>query len=96
MSKKIGKIITILFLISDRANGYIVDWRKLNKMCDQLDRRGCEIVDELHLEITNLEMTIADLKSEIVEDLERSPLNASHIEAHESYMMKLSEKWEAK
>ena len=38
-------------------------------MCDQYDRRGCEIVDELHLEITNLEMIIADLKKDIVSDL---------------------------
>ena len=38
-------------------------------MCDELDNRGCEVVDELYLAIANLEMTIADLKSEIVEDL---------------------------
>ena len=38
-------------------------------MCDQLDGRGCEVVDELNLVITNLEMTIADLKKDIVSDL---------------------------
>lgn len=40
-------------------------------MCDQYDNRGCEVVDELHLEITNLEMTIAEMKLDIVEDLKR-------------------------
>lgn len=38
-------------------------------MCDQANHDNCEIVDELHLEITNLEMTIADLKVEILDDL---------------------------
>lgn len=38
-------------------------------MCDQANHDNCEIIDDLHLTITNLEMTIADLKSEIVEDL---------------------------
>ena len=38
-------------------------------MCDQANHDNCEILDDLHLTITNLEMTIADLKVDIVEDL---------------------------
>ncbi len=40
-------------------------------MCDQANHDNCEIIDDMHLTITNLEMTIADLKAEIVKDLEQ-------------------------
>lgn len=43
-----------------------------------------------------LQITVNKLISEFVNDLENSPLNASHIESHESYMMTLLEKWEGK
>ena len=36
------------------------------------------------------------LISEFVEDLKKAPMNASHIESHETYMMQLLEKWEEK
>ena len=39
-------------------------------MCNQLDNRSCEVVDELHLEITNLEMTISDTKQDYNEVVE--------------------------
>jgi len=65
-------------------------------MCDQLDGRGCEIVDELYLVITNLEMTIADLKSEIVEDL--CSLNKWPVSLPYSFepLNILKKKWEVK
>ena len=34
-------------------------------MCDQANHNNCEIIDDLHLTITNLEMTIADLEAQI-------------------------------
>ena len=34
-------------------------------MCDELDAMGCEVVDDMYLTISNLEMTIVDLKSEL-------------------------------
>ena len=63
-------------------------------MCDQYNNRGCEVVDELHLEITNLEMTIADLKQEIVEDLKELGIKLG-IDMDRRYH-KLIKKWEAK
>ena len=65
-------------------------------MCDQLDGRGCEVVDELYLEITNLEMTIADLKKDIVYDLEEI---RDYVHANKTYSQDIIpyiQKWEAK
>ncbi len=60
-------------------------------MCDQANHDNCEILDDLHLTISDLEMIIADLKAEVLEDLE-------HIY---KFFTKLTvsnkiEKWEAK
>ena len=70
-------------------------------MCDQLDGRGCEVVDELEMTITNLEMTIADLKVEIIEDLKRGSggINKKNNLWHFIASWKVDElikKWEAK
>ena len=63
-------------------------------MCDQANHDNCEIIDELYLTISNLEMTIADLKAEFLEDLKEFELKRY------SDMMRtltrLREKWEAK
>ena len=58
-------------------------------MCDQANHDNCEIIDDLHLTITNLEMTIADLKGEFLNDLEL--ILEGKIAAP-----KLYKKWEAK
>ena len=34
-------------------------------MCDQLDMRGCEVVDDLNLEIDNLNEKITELETEL-------------------------------
>ena len=70
-------------------------------MCDQANHDNCEIIDALHLTITNLEMTIADLKAEIVEDLKRASgsINPKNNLWHfiASYKAdNLIKKWEAK
>ena len=60
-------------------------------MCDQANHDNCEIVDELHLEITNLEMMIADLKVDFVNDLKgmKEELGTNYFD---SYI----KKWEGK
>jgi len=60
-------------------------------MCDQLDGRGCEVVDELNLVITNLEMTIADLKVDILKGL-----NHCYEYFTKLTLANLIEMWEAK
>lgn len=67
-------------------------------MCDQANHDNCEIVDELHLEITNLEMTIADLKVEIVEDLKTFDNNTFDIVSYGVTILirELKKKWEGK
>lgn len=62
-------------------------------MCDQYNNRGCEVVDELYLEITNLEMSIADLKVEFVEDLKEIDVNDGE---EPNDITELIEKWMAK
>ena len=66
-------------------------------MCDQANHDNCEIVDELHLEITNLEMTIADLKKDILEDLklEKEWLKADNYD-ETALIEQHIKKWEAK
>ena len=63
-------------------------------MCDQYNNRGCEVVDELHLEITNLEMTIADLKVDIMKDL--NECRSDIYDTNNSIIDKKIKKWEAK
>ena len=60
--------------------------REKDKMCDQANHDNCEIIDDLHLTISDLEMIIADLKAEIVEDLK----------VYGSLTKSLRAKWEAK
>lgn len=81
-------------------------------MCDQYDNRGCEVVDEFQLEITNLtyhnhmleativnlQKTIADLKKDIVEDIQVYLMNSmteDDLISHQ-YWDGRREKWEAK
>jgi len=64
-------------------------------MCDQYDNRGCEVVDELTLVITNLEMTIADLKKEVVEDL-KILLDNDWYDFNMDEITDLIKKWEVK
>ena len=58
-------------------------------MCDQANHNNCEIIDDLHLTITNLEMTIADLRTDFVNDLKEI--------VEECWQARhFLEKWEAK
>ena len=72
-------------------------------MCDQANHDNCEIIDELHLTITNLEMTIADLKKDFVNDLdywlniiERDRTNKMPQYDNEYILGDLKSKWRAK
>ena len=79
-------------------------------MCDEYDNRGCEVVDELHLVITNLEMDIsglvkeklaliADLKKEFVEDLDEIVEWCKYLPVDSEINIRLGrkiEKWEVK
>ena len=63
-------------------------------MCDQANHDNCEIIDELNLTITNLEMTIADLKAEFLEGLKELGIKLG-IDMDRRYH-NLIRKWEAK
>jgi len=80
-------------------------------MCDQANHDNCEILDDLHLVITNLEMdisglikeklelqeTIADLKSEVKEDLKTlDNMDFLDYNDYDPIIEKLVDKWEAK
>jgi len=60
-------------------------------MCDQYDHRGCEIVDGRDMIIDSLVEGIADLKSEIVEDL-----TTKYDNDPTWTLQKIIEKWVAK
>lgn len=65
-------------------------------MCDQANHDNCEILDELNLVITNLEMTIVDLKAEFLEDLNDIQNLCTVFTDSEEYVKEKIEKWEAK
>ena len=40
-------------------------------MCDQLDGRGCEVVDELYMTISNLREEKKEIKNALMKDIRR-------------------------
>ena len=67
-------------------------------MCDQANHDNCEILDELNLVITNLEMTIADLKAEFLEDITGcwTWIDGKTRVAKSSVIKEIEKKWRAK
>ena len=46
-------------------------YTRVNKMCDQLDGRGCEVVDELEGIISNLREEKKEIKTALMKDIRR-------------------------